>query len=306
MLDRWRSGLEDGSRRDAVSGSGCHLPVTAVVLTYRRPRQASQVVRELLETEGSAPGQILVVVNGDGGLETPALEAKVTVLRLAENLGPAGGFAHALGFVRDNSTVPWIYLCEDDQGRHRLPAPRLSGLIESVERFERKAPGPPVGVVLASGRNIDMRTGRTYRHEFRSSDAGFEEVDFGPFWGALLSSRVVDAGVFPDEAMFWGAEDLDFWLRVRAAGFRILVDPVAHKAAGNKASSGEPWCGYYLARNGFLLRRRHGDPRWTMWHLLKSVRRFQLAPSRAHRVAIARGLVDGIHGRTGRNAEFSR
>lgn len=292
-------------RTDPRARSRSHLPVTAVVLTYRRPDQACQVVRDLIDGEGLDPSQVVLVVNGEGGLDDAALEERVRILRLAENLG-AAGFARGLGFVRDNSTVPWLYLCEDDQSRHNLPVPRVSGLIESVERFEREVPGPPVGVVLASGRDIDMRTGRTYRHEFRSSDALFEEVDYGPFFGALLSSRVVDMGVLPDEALFWGAEDLDFWLQVRAAGFRILVDPVAHKAAGNKASSGEPWCGYYVARNGFLLRRRYGGARWTMWHLLKSVRRFQLAPSREHRVAIARGLVDGIHGRTGRNAKFSR
>ena len=151
-----------------------------------------------------------------------------------------------------------------------------------------------------------MRTGRTHRLEASSSGARLQEADFGPWWGALLSRRVVDEGVLPDENMFWWAEDLEFWVRVRAAGFRVLVDRVSHEAARHKASSGEPWCGYYMARNQFYLRRRHGNIRWTILHVFKTARRFQLAPSRTHRVAILRGFADGLLGRTGRNTEFSR
>jgi GT2 family glycosyltransferase len=281
------------------------LSVIALVLTYRRRDGASQVVRDLLEVEGLDPGQIVLVVNGDGGLADPVQESRINVLRLPENLGPAGGFARGLDCVRRKFPAAWVYLCEDDQGRHGMPSSRLGALIEGVERFERTCPGPPVGVALASGRHVDMRTGLTSRHEVRSSTS-FEEVDYGPFWGALLSRRVVDVPILPDEAMFWWSEDLDFWLRVRSAGFRILLDVNAHRAAGNKGSSDEPWCSYYMARNAFYLRRRHGGVRWTLRHALKSARRFQLAPTRAHRAAIVRGFIDGARGRTGRNPEFSR
>lgn len=282
------------------------LSVIAVVLTYRRPEGASQVVLDLIENEKLDPRQVVLVVNGDGGLDQAPLEARIRVHRLAENLGPAGGFARGLEYVRRTSAASWIYLCEDDQGRHQLPACRLRGLVDAVEHYEQQVQGPPVGVVLASGRRIDMRSGRTYRHEFRRSEARFGNVDYGPFWGALLSRRVVDENILPDEAMFWWAEDLDFWLRVRRAGFRVLVDAVAHKAARNKASSSEPWCGYYMARNNFYLQRRYGGFRWGLWHVLKSGRRLQHAPSNAHRIAIVRGLLDGILGRTGKNPNFSR
>jgi GT2 family glycosyltransferase len=284
---------------------GHRLPVIAVVLTYRRRDGASRVVRDLLEREDLDPSQILLVVNGDGGLVDPAQESRIGVLRLDENLGPAGGFARGLDHVRRNSDAAWVYLCEDDQLRHRLPSRRLSDLIETVERFERTHPGPPVGAALASGRQVDMRTGLTSRHGVRH-EVRFEEVDYGPFWGALLSRRVVDVPIVPDEAMFWWSEDLDYWLRVRTAGFRVVVDTDAHRAAVNKGSDDEPWCSYYMARNHFYLRRRHGAGRWTLHHVLKTARRYQLAPTRAHRAALIRGFLDGARGRTGRNPQFSR
>jgi GT2 family glycosyltransferase len=295
------------SQPDGAPVEATRSPVVAVVLTYRRPRWASEVVSDLLHNEGLDPSQVVLVVNGEGGLDDPELEKSISVLSLPNNVGPAGAFAQALRYACDLSTAPWIYLCEDDQtGYHGLPSPRLSGLIDEVERFEREVPGLPVGGVLASGRNVDMRTGQTHRLRVSSSGARLQEADFGPWWGALLSRRVVDEAVYPDENMFWWAEDLEFWLRVRAAGFRVLFDRVTHKAARNKASSGEPWCGYYMARNQFYLRRRHGNFRWTVMHILKTARRFQLAPSRAHRVAIVRGFADGLLGRTGRNTKFSR
>jgi GT2 family glycosyltransferase len=280
--------------------------VVAAVLTYRRPHLASQVVADLLRNEGLDPGQVVLVVNGEGGLDDSDLEQRITVLSLPRNLGPAGGFAHALRHSLETFRAPWIYLCEDDQASNRLPSPRLRDLLDDVQRFERNVPGPPVGLVLASGMNIDMRTGRTHRLAIESSGSRFQEAGFGPWWGALLSRDVVTAGLLPDENMFWWAEDLEFCLRVRAAGFRVIVDLIGHKGSRNKGISGESWCAYYMARNQFYLRRRHGNFRWTVLHVLKTVRRFQLAPSKAHRIAIVRGFIDGLRGRTGRNPSFSR
>jgi GT2 family glycosyltransferase len=67
-----------------------------VVVTHRRPRLAGQVVRGLLDIEQLGAQQVVVVVNGEGGLDDPALEARVRMVRLADNLGPAGGFRAGL------------------------------------------------------------------------------------------------------------------------------------------------------------------------------------------------------------------
>jgi GT2 family glycosyltransferase len=289
-------------------------PVTAVVLTYRRPGLATRVVRGLLEAEGLPASQVVLVINGEGGLDDPGLEAAVTVLRLRENLGPAGGFARGFAFARQTSNLPWIYACEDDASLLDLPSPRLRRLIERVEAHERLSPGAPIGVVGTIGWDLDLGTGRTSRHEVAFPHEPFEEVGFGAWGCTLLSRRVLDAGIYPDESLFWWAEELDFCLRARQAGFRVLVDVDAELRPKLPSPTrldrpervDEPWCSYYAARNGFILQRRFGDARWTLWHLLKSARRFQLAPSRAHRTAILRGLMDGSLGRTGRHPAFVR
>ena len=311
------------------AGSGPLHAVVAVVLTYRRPRLATQVVRGLVHTEGFRPADVILVVNGQGGLEDPALEASIRVERLAENTGPAGGFRHGLEVAAAVPGVRWIYLCEDDVSLFDLPGPRVGRLVAGVEAYEEEAatalgsgaaPGGPVGAVVAYGRDLDRRRGTTTIHHVAGGH-GFDEVDAAAWGASLVSRQVVDAGILPDPTWFFGYEDFDFWYRLRAAGFRLLVDRAsaawtdAHmtSAGRDRALAGkrpvdadEPWRAYYVARNFFLLARRHGDLRWLVWHLVYSLRRMQLAVSWAERRATVRGLWDGVLGRRGRNPAHVR
>lgn len=292
--------------------------VIAVVLTHRRPELASQVVRGLVEVEGFRPEQVILVVNGEGGLDDPALEASVHVDRLPENVGPAGGFRHGLLTAANVSGTRWIYLCEDDVGLFPLPSPRAARLVAEVEAFAQQVGGPGVGAVLAYGRDLDRRSGGTSIHGV-SSAVGFDEVDAGSWGASLVSRAVVDAGVLPDESWFFGYEDFDFWYRLKDAGFRLLVDRSSAactqeqmtSAGRDRALAGrramdvdEPWRAYYVARNFFLLARRHGGRLWIPNHLMYSGRRIQLAGSRAERLATLQGLWDGFLGRKGRNPAF--
>src|SRR5580698_1481088 len=65
------------SREECVSTRPLPASVSAVVLTHRRPRLATAVVRSLVEQEGLPAERVVLVVNGSGGLEDPALEDRV-------------------------------------------------------------------------------------------------------------------------------------------------------------------------------------------------------------------------------------
>ncbi|HEY3895544.1 MAG TPA: hypothetical protein VGL88_09270, partial [Pseudonocardiaceae bacterium] len=90
-----------------------------------RPTLAGDLTRSLIEVEGLAANQIVVVVNGVGGLDDPGLESQVRMLRLPENIGPAGGFKAGMIEAFSDAETRWAYLCEDDIGLLPLPAPRL-------------------------------------------------------------------------------------------------------------------------------------------------------------------------------------
>jgi hypothetical protein len=290
--------------------------VVAVVLTYRRPRLATQVVRRLVAEEGFAPVQVLLVVNGEGGLEDPQLEAAVRVLRLPGNLGPAGGFRAGLVAAAEDPAAKWVYVCEDDVGLLDLPSPRVSHVLCEVERWRSQ----PVGAVVAYGRTLDQRGG-TLPH-LPAQHTGLEPVDVAVWGASLVSTEVVRKGVLPDADLFFGFEDFDFFFALRRAGFELLVDRASARAVADAhmtvqgrdaalsssrpVESEEPWRYYYAARNFIPLARRYGNWRWLAWHLAYSARRVQLARSAAVSKATLSGLVDGARGRLGCNPRFVR
>ena len=326
--DERRAPADEGARARSGSteaGPGAAPPrwVTAVVLTHMRPGLAGDVTRSLLEVEGVDPDRIVVVVNGIGGLDDPALEARVRTVRLPVNTGPAGGFRRGLLEAFSDPETRWAYLCEDDVSLFALPAPRLAGLVGRVEALHAAGPrARPIGAVVAYGRRFVGRGTHTVNvvPEMGGSE-DLTEVDVA-CWGATLVSRaVVDAEVLPDPDWFFGLEDFDFFCRVREAGFDVLVDDVAARQVaeqqtdeGRKLALGErrptdgseAWRRYYHSRNSLALVRRHGRPSWYVWQAAYSARQLQRAADGDERAAIVHGLWDGLLGRMGENPRYAR
>ncbi len=314
--------IRSGDAMDLREGTESHPGRTvAVVLTHRRPRLATQSVRFLLDEEGMAPEDVIVVVNGDGGLADDELAQRVNVHTLESNRGPAGGMLAGLVAATEDPDVEWIYLCEDDIGASGLPAPRLDRLRrlagDRAGDAERRG---PIGGIVAYGRQLDGRTGLTRPHIPTDDDTGLVPTDVAGWGASLVARAVVDAGVLPNESLFFGYEDFDFWLSVRAAGFDVVLDVECARElglsvhpSGREATLGsertiddtEPWRRYYEARNYLHLRRTHGRITWTFFHLAKSFRRGMLG-SGPHRRAIVAGLVDGVRRRDGLRPEYLR
>lgn len=290
--------------------------VLAVVLTHRRPRLATQVVTSLIETEGISPEQIILVVNGEGGLCDPALEARLDLVTLDTNLGPAGGFRRGLERALERGGADWIYVLEDDLGLLELPSPRIANLLHRLEEYGESR----IGAVVAYGRDLDKMTGRTRPHVISSTEIGFEDVDVAAWGASLVSRRVVEDGIFPDESWFFGYEDFDFFLNMKEAGYSVVVDTECRAVQDNLFFEGrqemiaaerprdldEPWREYYRARNGFELSRRHGHAGWSVWQIVYSLRRMQLMETGVARKAYMRGMWDGIRGRSGINPAYVR
>jgi hypothetical protein len=295
--------------------------VSAVVLTHRRPRLATEVVRSLIDREGLPPYRVVVVVNGAGGLDDATLESSVRLVRLPRNLGPAGGFGVGMEAAFADPSVHWAYLCEDDVGLFSLPSPRLADVTSRAERWDRLA-GRPVGAVVAYGRKFVGRGSHTLTlTPPLGNPYDLVPVDVASWGATLLARRVFDAGILPDPDWFFGLEDFDFFCRVRKGGFEVLVDAVSARAVADQQTSAgraealgsqrptddrETWRSYYHARNSFLLARRHGRPSWHIWHTAYSARHLQKATGSGERKAIVHGFWDGIRGRTGENPSYGR
>lgn len=303
-----------------MSRSELNSDVTAVIVTHMRPTLAGDLTRMLIESEGFPPERVIVVVNAVGGLDDTALESTVQMVRLPENIGPAGGFKAGMAEAFSDPTTRWAYLCEDDIVQFPLPKPRLADLIERAET--RQAQGHRVGAIVAYGRDFVGRGAHTENVVPPVGTPLDLTLTAVGAWGATLVSRdVFDAGVVPDAELFIDMEDFDWYCSIKEAGFEVLVDAKAARAVGEQQSwvgrqqalkgrrptdVEEPWRAYYQARNPFVIARRHGTPSWYTWHIAYSMRRLQRAHGRDERVAILRGLWDGATGRLGKNPRFVR
>jgi hypothetical protein len=221
----------------------------------------------------------------------------------------------------EDPTVAFAYVCEDDAGLLDLPVPRLATLRSAVREHESRG-APPVGAVVAYGRRFGKRPGTT--DPFLPDPAGppLQPVDVAAWGATLVSRRVHDAGVRPDDAWFFGYEDFDFFLKIADRGLAVLVhrDSARAAAAATSTLTGrdaalrgerpddaqEPWRAYYVARNFFELSRRYGNWRWLVWHLIFSVRRMQLAGTWVERRATLVGLAHGLGRRSGRHRRYVR
>jgi hypothetical protein len=293
----------------------------AVVLTHRRRRLATALVRSLIADEGFPPDRIVLVVDREGGLDEPDLEASVRLIRLETNSGPAAGFRAGLDAAFENPDVTFAYLCEDDVGLLGLPAPRVASVRAAVEEHEATG-GASVGAVVAYGRRFGRRRGTTDPFVPDPSGPRLQQVDVAAWGATLVGRRVVDAGVRPDDLWFFAYEDFDFFLRIRTEGLAVLVDrdsalavaaATSTLAGRDAAQSGErpddamePWRAYYVARNFFELARRHGDRSWLMWHMVYSARRVQLATTWSERRATLIGLSHGLIKHYGRHPRYVR
>jgi hypothetical protein len=131
---------------------------------------------------------------------------------------------------------------------------------------------------------------------------------------------VVYPDLLPDDRLWFGYEDFDFFLTVARAGHPVLLDATTAAALGRRphpsgravayrglrrVDDTDSWRRYYEARNFVAVSRRHGNARWTLWHVGKSVRRASMGGPE-HWVAIGRGLYDGWIDRLGWSPRYGR
>ncbi len=164
------------------------------------------------------------------------------------------------------------------------------------------------------GAELDPRKG------YQGAHTGFNEVDRGQFddvhetgracGAAMLVPRPVLEEVGPfDEELFLYADDTDWSLRARNAGYRILVVPesrIWHKVSASNEGEGSPKTLYYSTRNTLHVLERHAPlgPIGT-WRrrlvivLAHAAQALRLPRRREALAAIAAGWRDFRRGRLG-------
>lgn len=257
--------------------------VTAVILTHNRLDGAQKRCAEVTG-QTRRPDEIILVDNAstDGTAEHIArLFPTVSIIRMEENLGPAGGFAAGFAAAM-RRPCDFIWAADDDVV---LSASCLEHLLD-------EAAASPRHVVFPTRLPRDQKHGVAWR-------------------GMLVPTEVVRAVGVPRADLFWHLEDTEYFIhRIRdEAGFGITESSKATVWHGtHRPRKGFPgWKLYYQARNSIYYRfhlRRRGRAKSTARLLARLVVIFfreERGPAKAW--LMIRGIKDGFLGILGKTVD---
>ncbi|HEV2590330.1 MAG TPA: glycosyltransferase family 2 protein [Gaiellaceae bacterium] len=232
----------------------------------------------------------------------------VELLRLGENLGFAGGNNAGIRRALERG-ADWVLLLNND-------AALAPGAADALERAA--APGIgllactivyPDGRVQYAGARFNARLGYSGRSWKSVRNLDVDRVD-----GAAMavSREAVERAGFLDEQLFAYVEDVEWSLRIRRAGFRIVLVPdavVVHKGSASTGGSASTTNLYYDTRNTIAVVERHAPLPPGLRALRRSVivgAHLVQAAMHPRRAAAAEAVVEGWRdARRGRSGQRS-
>jgi rhamnosyltransferase len=277
-------------------------PIAAVVTAYHPDERLAQVVESALVSCA-----LVIVADNTPGESASAAQKldhpNVKVLRSGRNLGLAAALNLGMREVPPQAGAV-LFLDQDSV----LPPALVPGLARHLE-------DPAIGVVGPAP--VDAEKGGQY--ETLSVLHG----DLSDRYSVITSGMLVRRSCFEAvpafrEDFFVDCVDIDFCLRLRRAGIRIVRDKksVLPHSIGDgrdhrflfipvRVLHYAAWRHYWVARNGMVLTREHGRalPGFALINALFMARWLAATAvfepeRRTHVRAILRGLRDGLTGRT--------
>lgn len=237
--------------------------LAAFIMTYERAKTLEDTIDRILEQ--TVPPEKILIVDNSAGFETKELienlgNPVLEYFRVGYNAGPAG--AAKIGLERLASEgFSWIYWGDDDD------PPRTHDAFQTLLEIPIENKGE-VGILGLMGNNFNVHTALITKLKLDEM-RGIREVNSMAGGSMMLvNGMVVKRGIVPDEQLFFGYEELDFCLRVRKAGYRILVDADYYRAAkinstkrsGNRLDRlginigrNSLWRQYYSTRNLLII-----------------------------------------------------
>jgi rhamnosyltransferase len=278
---------------------GCHAD-----LDFRRCFRitAAQVDELLIIDNGSEPNVVNLLLELRD-------ELKAHLVLNQKNMGIASALNRGVEWAIAEG-AEWVLTLDQDS----VPAPDMvPTLISAYERF------PERSKVAVIGSNYHKLFGELATVPTPESETvGWQEMTTVISSGSLISvQRYSVIGPFRDD-FFMDCVDLEYCLRARSKGFRIMMttkplmiqrigDPSEHRFLGRRVVSANysPERRFYMSRNHFIIARDYlfQEPRWvlsTLWRRFKTlvgiclIERDRIAKLRA----AWRGTIAGAFSRT--------
>jgi rhamnopyranosyl-N-acetylglucosaminyl-diphospho-decaprenol beta-1,3/1,4-galactofuranosyltransferase len=236
------------------------------MVTYRRPDDLPRSL-ERLAAQTVQPATVWVIDNADEPATARICDESgldVHYVSAGSNLGPAGGLRMGIDLALDDGFEGWVLLLDDDN------PPAFDDAIERSLMFVEFASGKElVAGVALTGARFDRRRGRIARIPDAELQ-GLLDVDYLPGnHYPMYRSHALRGVESPDPSLFFGYEELDLGLALKAAGWRLVVNGdhflELRRHYGTDAQDGRssrsgrpdsPWRRYYSTRNILLVLSR--------------------------------------------------
>lgn len=313
--------VQDANTQRAVTGrdgANRYPSIAAVTLNFGSPDDTFECVRSLQASQ-YPDLRVIVVDNGSSAENRDRLRRNlpnaVTFIQSETNLGFAGG--NNVGMRRAlQDGADYVLLINNDATIKRDALEVLADAAGGMEKLGilggkivvADEKGPTAEIWSAGGWYSPWRASGYMRGQGEADRGQYEKAEdtsFIPacFWfvpaGVLCSTGLLA------EDFFLYAEDLDYTLRLRRAGYRIRYEPRAicyHKVSRShwrNRKRASPLLNYYTNRNRMLIARKWlPPPKRALFYVYFTASR--LISAVLHRdLSYFNGLWDGMRGRTG-------
>jgi rhamnopyranosyl-N-acetylglucosaminyl-diphospho-decaprenol beta-1,3/1,4-galactofuranosyltransferase len=193
------------------------MTLGSFILTYNRPTALEGSIRVVLG-QTQPPDHLLVVDNGSGNAAREVVESfdgAVSYVSTGANLGSAGGVAFGMRRLFEEG-FDWIHSVDDDN------PPLTDDTLERMRALMGRI-GDDVGAVGASGTRWDWRRGQHIRLEDNELQGDLDVDTIGGNQHLIVRRDIIESVGTPEPEFFFGFYDPLYCLRLRQAGFRIVI-----------------------------------------------------------------------------------
>lgn len=284
--------------------------VAIVIVNWNGHKDTSVCLRSLEKLRRNTVEVLTIVVDNGSTDDSVAILArdfpKVTLLKLDTNRGFTGGNNVGMTYAMKLG-ADYVWLLNNDT----IVDPEALSLLDAFEEDSVGIAGSKIyfapGHEFHKSRYTKRERGRVFWYagglvdwdNVYASHRGVDEVDHGqydqrtetPFvtgCSMMIDRRVIESVGMLDDAYYLYLEDLDFCLRAKRAGYRLMYQPTSviwHVNAGSSGGAGNPIHDYYITRNRLLLGMRYASLR-TKIALLREGGTFLFGTNREKRQAV--------------------
>lgn len=200
--------------------------VDVIVLTWNDEHLLFAAVDSILQSEG-VDVRVIVVDNGSDPPAQVQEDDRVRLLRSPRNLGVAVG--RTVGVMHSTSSI--VAFLDSDARLHASTLQRLAEVVSSDENIALAAPvfagqpatasggdAPTLGVKIQRALNLRV----DYVPPSRAGEGMIRDVDFAIGACQLFRREAWEVVRGLDTTIFYGPEDVDFCLRLKRGGYRVV------------------------------------------------------------------------------------